>query len=325
MVWVGNTPLLKVDGVYAKLECANPLGSIKDRIAKYIIERSESAGLLKPGMTIIEATSGNTGIAFSYFAREKGYPVVIVMPENMTSERKKILRNLGAELILCSEGDFVEATRIRDDMAQDPKYFNPDQFSNPLNVECHYQTTAKEILDQISSSPEQIEAFVSGVGTGGTLVGCGRRLKQAFPKMRIIAVEPMESPVISGGKPGLHGIQGIGDGFVPPIISDGRGGLDQLVDEVACCSTKEAKSAAQYLGERGICVGMSSGANFTVAKQMTDRYGTTVTIFPDGFSKYKSQGLHRRGSGSCPHVTECNCPSKSDCDGKTPSIYCKCR
>ncbi|MCW3979934.1 MAG: cysteine synthase family protein [Candidatus Bathyarchaeota archaeon] len=325
MVWVGNTPLLKVDGVYAKLECANPLGSIKDRIAKYIIERSENAGLLKPGMTIIEATSGNTGIAFSYFAKEKGYPVVIVMPENMTAERKKILRNLGAELILCSEGDFVEATRIRDDMAQDPKYFNPDQFSNPLNVECHYQTTAKEILDQISSSHEQIEAFVSGVGTGGTLIGCGRRLKEVFSGIRVVAVEPLESPVMSGGEPGLHGIQGIGDGFVPSIISDGRGGLNQLVDEVVCCSTEEAKGAAKYLGEKGICVGISSGANFVVAKQMAEKYGTTVTIFADGFSKYKSQGLCRRGSGICPHVVKCNCPYTMDCDGKESGACCKCK
>jgi len=230
LIEVGNTPLVEVDGVYAKLECTNPLGSIKDRIAKYIIERSEELGLLQPGMTIVEASSGNTGIALSYFAKERGYPVIIVMPKNMTEERKRILTKLGAKLILCSEGNFAEAANIRDDMAEKNGYFNPDQFSNPLNVECHYRTTAQEILDQIRPYSEDIAAFVSGIGTGGTLIGCGKRLKEAFPKIRIVAVEPSESPVMSGGKPGLHGIQGIGDGFVPAIASDGNGGLNRLID-----------------------------------------------------------------------------------------------
>ncbi|MFQ6614487.1 MAG: PLP-dependent cysteine synthase family protein, partial [Fidelibacterota bacterium] len=151
LVTVGNTPLVEVDGVFAKLECVNPCGSIKDRIARYILRESERRGLLKPGKTIIEATSGNTGIALSYFAREMGYPITIIMPENMTEERKQVMRDLGANLILCSsEGSFAEAAEIRNRMAKDDRYFNPDQFSNPLNVECHQKTTGREILDQLS-------------------------------------------------------------------------------------------------------------------------------------------------------------------------------
>lgn len=322
---VGNTPLLKVDGIFAKLECANPLGSIKDRMAKYIIEQSEKSGLLKPGMTIVEASSGNTGIALSFFAREKGYSIIVVMPENMTEERKRILRNLGAELVLCSEGDFVEAVRIRDEIAEKPGHFNPDQFSNLLNVECHYKTTAQEILDQIKSHSKCVDAFVSGVGTGGTLIGCGKRLREVFPSVKIVAVEPSESAVMSGGKPGLHGIQGIGDGFVPALASDGKEGLNPLIDHVVCVSTKEAKDAAKYLAEtRSICVGISSGANFLVAKRMVADYGTVVTVFPDGFSKYKSQGLMRKGNGPCSHQKECNCPIKAKCLGTKTIAECKC-
>jgi cysteine synthase A len=310
---VGNTPLLKVDGVFAKLECTNPLGSIKDRIAKYIIEKSEKLGLLQPGMTIVEASSGNTGIAFSYFARKKGYSVIIVMPRNMTDERKEILRKLGAKLILCSEGNFAEAANIRDRIAAKPGYFNPDQFSNPLNVECHYKTTAQEILNQIRPYSHNIEAFVAGVGTGGTLIGCAKRLRQVFPKIRIVAIEPSESCVMSGGKPGLHGIQGIGDGFVPSIISGEDGGLNKLVDEIMHVSTSQAKDAARYLAnEKSICVGMSSGANFIVAKEMAHKYRTVVTVFPDGFSKYESQGLMRKGTCSCEYRMKCNCAAKKE-------------
>ena len=152
MVKVGSTPLLEVDGIYSKMECTNPLGSIKDRIASYILDESERQGLLRPGMEIIEASSGNTGIALSFFAREKGYPITIVMPENMTEERKRLMIALGAKIIYCSAGNFAEAAQIRNEMAKDPKFFNPDQFSNPLNVECHYKTTGAEILEQMSEA-----------------------------------------------------------------------------------------------------------------------------------------------------------------------------
>ena len=190
MINPGNTPLVEVEGVYAKLECVNPCGSVKDRIAKYIIEKSEQQGFLTAGNTIVEATSGNTGIAFSYYAREKGYPIKIVMPENMTEERKTIIKSLGAELILCSEeGSFAEAAQIRDKLAQENGYFNPDQFSNPLNVECHQKTTGQEILQQCS---DKVDAFVAGVGTGGTLIGVGKALKEINPDVKIVAVEPTE-------------------------------------------------------------------------------------------------------------------------------------
>jgi cysteine synthase A len=322
---VGNTPLLKVDGIFAKLECTNPLGSIKDRMAKYIIEESEKQGLLKPGMTIVEASSGNTGIALSYFAKEKGYSITIIMPENMTDERKRILKKLGAQLVLCSEGNFAEAVKIRDEIARKPMHFNPDQFSNTLNAECHYKTTAQEILDQIATYSKSIDAFVSGVGTGGTLIGCGKRLREVFPTIKIIAVEPSESPVMSGGKPGKHGIQGIGDGFVPALASDGKGGLNSLIDQVICVSTTEAKDAARYLAEeKSICVGISAGANFVAAKRIAASCGTVVTVFPDGFSKYKSQGLTRNGAGPCTYQKECNCPFKTQCIGDKTTAECKC-
>ena len=210
---VGHSPLVQIDGIFAKLECTNPCGSIKDRIALYILEESERRGLLQKGARVIEATSGNTGIAFAYFAKQKGYEITIVMPENMTEERKQILRNLGADLILCSkEGGFAEAVEIRDRLAREKNYFNPDQFSNPLNVECHYKSTGQEILNQIEAQGAgPIDAFVAGVGTGGTLIGVGRKLRMVYPEVCIAAVEPAESAVMSGKSPGIHGIAGIGD------------------------------------------------------------------------------------------------------------------
>jgi cysteine synthase A len=302
MQTVGNTPLIEVEGIYTKLECTNPCGSVKDRIAVHILEQSEKRGLLRSGMRIIEATSGNTGIALTYFAKQKGYDVTIVMPENMTEERKAILRSLGAELILVSEqGSFAEAAATRDRLAAEHGYFNPDQFSNPLNVECHYETTGAELLAQIRErSSRPVDAFVAGVGTGGTLMGVGRKVRSVFPRARIVAVEPAESPVMSGGSAGSHGIYGIGDGFIPAIVSDGNGGLAELIGEVIAVTTEDARRAAQYLSEEcGCCVGISSGANFVAAKRLKDRFETVATIFADGFTKYESQGLfHCRGD--CP-------------------------
>jgi cysteine synthase A len=323
LVEVGDTPLLEVEGIFAKLECTNPLGSIKDRMAKYILDESERRGLLRPGMQIIEASSGNTGISLSFFARCMGYPITIVMPRNMTEERKRIIRILGAKMILCSPGDFAEAAAIRDEKAEDPNYFIPDQFSNPLNVECHYKTTGGEILEQMGPHAERIDAFVAGVGTGGTLIGCGQRLREAFPDIKLVAVEPSESAVMTGGEPGIHGIQGIGDGFIPAIASNGKDGLHELIDDVVCISTEEAKEAAKYLSmEKGLCVGISSGANFLAAKQMHEKHGITVTIFPDGFSKYTSQGLKRSQEGPCPHHKECFCPLKDVCPKKDLYVDC---
>jgi len=299
---VGNTPLVEIRGIFAKLECTNPCGSIKDRIAEYILEKSEASGALKKGMRIIEATSGNTGISFSFFARRRGYEITIVMPENMTEERKQILRNMGAELILCSkEGSFAEAAAIRDRLAREKGYFNPDQFSNPLNVDCHYETTGREIIEQAKGyGLEAVDAFVAGVGTGGTLVGVGRKLREFFPEVRLVAVEPAESAVMSGGRPGHHGIGGIGDGFIPAIISDGKGGISPLVDEVSIVTTEEAKTAALQLAEEhDCCVGVSSGANYVAARRLTGRFRTVVTVFPDGYGKYQSQGLKHCAPGRC--------------------------
>ncbi len=298
---VGETPLLEVDGILAKLECANPCGSIKDRIGRYILEESERRGSLKAGMRIVEATSGNTGIAFSFFAREKGYPVTIVMPEDMTEERKAMIRALGADLILCSkEGSFAEAAAIRDRLAAEHGWFNPDQFSNPLNAECHEKTTGEELVRQAAG--RRIDAFVAGVGTGGTVIGVGRRLRRDFPRTWIVAVEPEESAVMSGGKPGSHGISGIGDGFIPALASDGRGGVHPLIDEVITVSTAAAIAAAQEIRARhGFCVGVSAGANYLAARKLAERFPTVATIFPDGYTKYQSRGLSHCAPGICPY------------------------
>mgnify|MGYP001583399986 CR=1 FL=1 len=304
MILVGNTPLIKIENIYAKLECTNPCGSIKDRIAQYIIEESEKQGLLKKGQRIVEATSGNTGISLAYYAKQKGYPIIIIMPENMTEERKTLIRSLGAELILCSEkGSFAEAAAIRDEMAKTYGYFNPAQFSNPLNVECHYRTTGQEILQQINQYKVlSIDAFVAGVGTGGTLIGIGKALREINLCTHLAAVEPSESPVMSGGKPGKHDIQGIGDGFIPRIAQGENGKLHESIDEVICISSQEAKDAAHYIQqEHGFCVGASSGANFLAAKQLAKRFRTVVTIFPDGYGKYQSLGLKHCEKGRCPY------------------------
>jgi cysteine synthase A len=209
-------------------------------------------------------------------------------------------------------------------MAKDPRYFNPDQFSNPLNVECHYRTTGQEIITQIAKHSGSVDAFVAGVGTGGTLIGTGKALREKYGKTHIAAVEPSESAVMSGGKPGMHSIQGIGDGFIPAIAGNGKGGLNPLIDEVICISTEDAKNAAKYLGSKGICVGVSSGANYLAAKKLRERFDTVATVFSDGFSKYVSQGLARSGSGPCPFTTECNCPAKNDCEKGSKTGNCKC-
>ncbi len=290
---VGNTPLVCVDGVFAKLECVNPTGSIKDRMAKFIIDESEKRGLLKKGMTIVEATSGNTGIALSYYGRQKGYEVVIIMPEDMTEERRELIRSFGAKLVLCSKkGSFPEAIRIRDEMVKDGRCFSTDQFSNSLNVECHYRTTGQEIIRQLGAASRVPEAFVAGVGTGGTLIGVAKALREVNPRIHIAAVEPAESPVMSGGAAGHHVIAGIGDGFVPGIVKGEDGGLNPLIDEVVRIRGRDAVIQARFIAaNRGFCVGVSSGANILAAKDLMSRYDCVVTILPDGFNRYASVGL----------------------------------
>jgi cysteine synthase A len=234
-----------------------------------------------------------------------GFEVTIVMPEHMTEERKALIRSLGADLILCSkEGSFAEAARIRDEMAaKDPNVFNPDQFANPLNVECHRLTTGHELIQQAGT---QIDAFVAGVGTGGTLIGVGEALRERWPKVHLVAVEPTEAAVMGGGPPGAHTIFGIGDGFIPTIAEDGNGGLNPMIDEVIAIRSEDALEAAKGLNERHhLCVGISSGANYLAAKRLQAHFENVATVFADGYLKYQSFGLEECPMGACPHQDRC--------------------
>lgn len=300
MVEVGNTPWVEIDGIYAKMEGCNPWGSIKDRMAVYVIDESERQGLLRKGMTIVEATSGNTGIALASYALIKNYNMIAVMPSDMTRERKDKIRNLGATLVLVNPGDFCGAAAERDKIvSEDPsRYFSTNQFGNPLNVECHYKTTGPEILSNVNG--QGIDAFVAGIGTGGTLIGVGKALRERYPKVHLVAVEPLESAVMGGGQPGTHRISGIGDGFIPEIASNGNGGINLYINEVIAVSTEEAEEAAHYILKRGLCGGVSSGANLVAAKRLKERFNTVVTVFPDGCARYLSRGL-RHPEGTCPY------------------------
>ena len=281
---VGQTPLIKIsERIYAKFEGANPSGSIKDRMASYIINHAEENDLIKKGDTIIEATSGNSGIAFAFLAAERGYKCIIVMPRNMSEERKQMLRLYGAELIEVEDGKFDDAIALRDKLAIENGYFNPNQFSNPLNIEAHEKGTAVEILHQHTN---KIAAFVDGTGTGGTLMGTSRILKMYHGNMKTVAVEPAESPVMSGGEPGLHGIQGIGDGskFLVDL---------KEVDDIIVISTEEAKERARRLSkEQGLFVGISSGANILASERLLEKYpnieGNIITILCDRGERYLS-------------------------------------
>jgi cysteine synthase A len=267
---IGDTPMIKLsDKLYAKAEVFNPTGSIKDRPASYIINDAEKRGVLKPGDTIIEATSGNMGISFAWLAAERGYKCKIVMPSNMSEERKQMLRLYGAELIEVGEGDFDGAIKLRDELSEKNGWFNCDQFNNPLNIKSHEDGTAKEIMDFFDG--KYLECVVTGTGTGGTLMGCKKTLDKRYPMIKMIAVEPEESPVMSGGEPGLHGIQGIGDGskFLVDLTK---------VKEIVTVSTEEAKERARKLArETGIFVGISAGANVLAAERWIEENN------PDGF------------------------------------------
>ena len=280
---VGKTPLIKIsDKIWAKFEGANPSGSIKDRMATYIIDHAENNNLIKNGDTIIEATSGNSGIAFAFLAAERGYKCKIVMPKNMSEERKQMLRIYGAELIEVEDGKFDDAIMLRDKLAEENGWFNPQQFNNPLNIEAHQKNTAVEILHQYQN---KISAFIDGTGTGGTLMGISSILKTFHINMKTVAVEPAESPVMSGGEPGLHGIQGIGDGskFLVDL---------KEVDEIIVISTQDAKDRAIKLArENGLLVGISSGANILAAERFIEKYnpeGVVITILCDRGERYLS-------------------------------------
>lgn len=267
---IGNTPLIKIsEKIYAKAELLNPTGSIKDRMATNIINNAFKRGYISVGDTIIEATSGNAGISFSWLAAERGLKCVIVMPSNMSDERKKMLKLYGAELIEVGPGDFDAAIRLRDQLSVENGWFNTNQFHNELNIEAHFNGTAVEIIKDMGD--KKISAIISGTGTGGTLMGCQKRLKTVNPDIHVVAVEPDESPVMSGGQPGLHGIQGIGDGskFLVNL---------EVVDKIIRIKTDDAKQKALTLSkELGIFVGISAGANILAAEEYVR------DVNPDGF------------------------------------------
>ncbi len=306
---VGNTPLRVIDGIYVKLECSNPGGSVKDRIAKFILEEAARRGDLKPGDTVVEATSGNTGIAVSIMAREMGYKAKIFMPEHMSAERVQMIQALGAEVHLTPrEGGFERPIEIRDTYKGKPGYFVPDQFANPDNSRCHKTTTGTEIAQQLRDlGVEKLDAFVAGVGTGGTLMGVAEALREAFGPVHVVAVEPEESNVMSGGPAGEHGIQGIGDGFIPDLVDM------KTVDEVSCVSTTEALEAAKNIRrDHGFCVGVSAGANTVSARRLIDRGAVSVaTLWPDCADRYVSFGLE------APFSEGVTCPLKEVCGARS--------
>ena len=289
---VGSTPMLhlcKMGGgcVWAKAEFLNPAGSVKDRVAKYIIEQAEITGDLKPGDTIVEATSGNTGIAVAFTGQLRGYRVVICMPSDMSEERKKIIRALGAELIETpSDESIAGACAKAEDIRRETGAFLVGQFTNPLNPEIHYLTTGKEIWEQMDG---RVDAFVAGVGSGGTITGVGRFLKEHDPNARIVAVEPENSAALLGHEPGFHQIQGIGDGFIPPVLDVA------LIDGVITVSDEDAIGTTRGLAKvQGALVGTSSGANVWAAMKLADELGPesrVVTVLPDRAERYFSTSL----------------------------------
>ncbi|HNW93034.1 MAG TPA: cysteine synthase A, partial [bacterium] len=282
---IGNTPLVRLKGerVYCKAEFLNPGGSIKDRVALAMIEGAEARGALKPGMTIIEPTSGNTGIGIALVGKLKGYRVVIVMPENMSAERKKLIVALGAELVLtpAAAGIGGAVEHVTALAAGDPRYFVPQQFENPDNPKIHYEETAHELWRQLSGT---IDCFVAGVGSGGTLQGVGTFLKEHNPAVRIVAVEPKNVSALLGHEPGLHQIQGIGDGFIPKILNV------KMVDEVIEVTDDDAIATARELGQKfGLLAGISSGANVWAARRLAAKYpGNIATVLPDRVERYFS-------------------------------------
>lgn len=282
--FIGNTPVIELERhILLKAEIFNPTGSIKDRPAFRIIDDAERKGIIKPGDTLVEATSGNMGISLAWLAAERGYQMQIIMPSNMSHERKMTLELYGAHLIEVEPGDFDGAIALRNELALQNGWFNCNQFANPLNILAHRETTAEEIIRYCELNQIVPVAFLSGTGTGGTLMGAGLRLREIYSDLKIIAIEPDESPVMSGGSPGLHGIQGIGDGSKFLVE------LDQ-VDKIIRVPTERAREEARRLArESGLFVGISSGANVWAARQISQQFqGPIITFLCDRGERYFS-------------------------------------
>mgnify|MGYP001135927759 CR=1 FL=1 len=294
---IGNTPLVRLNRVtqglqatvLAKVESFNPLSSVKDRIGVNMIEAAEREGRIKEDTIVLEPTSGNTGIGLAFTCAAKGYRLVLTMPDTMSVERRRLLQALGAELVLTpgEEGMIGAVRRAEELAAQDPRYFIPQQFKNPANPEIHRRTTAEEIWRDTDG---EVDVVVAGVGTGGTITGVADVLKERKPGLQAIAVEPADSPVLSGGRPGPHKIQGIGAGFVPDVLRA------DLLDEVIRVTNDDAAAMARRLArEEGILVGISSGAAVQAALQVAARPENTgkliVVILPDTGERYLSTGL----------------------------------
>ncbi|WP_077623927.1 cysteine synthase A [Sediminibacillus massiliensis] len=294
---IGNTPIVKLnrtsgdDGaeIYAKLEFMNPGSSVKDRIALAMVEAAEEDGLLKEGDTIIEPTSGNTGIGLALVAAIKGYKAILVMPDTMSMERRNLLRAYGAELVLTPGADGMKgAIKKAEELQKENGYFMPQQFNNVANPAVHARTTGKEIIQQMG---DQLDAFVSGIGTGGTITGAGKVLKEKYEDIKIYAVEPEGSAVLSGGSPGPHKIQGIGAGFVPEVLDT------EVYDEVIKVSNDEAYAAAREAARKdGLLGGVSSGAAIHAAKQVAKQLGKgkkVLAVIPSNGERYLSTPLYQ--------------------------------
>ena len=299
---IGNTPLLRLEryeaanqlsaALLAKLECFNPLSSAKDRAAKYMIEDAEARGLLKPGTVIVEPTSGNTGVGLSYIAAIKGYQVILTMPETMSLERRNLLSALGAKLELTpgAQGMKGAIAKAEELLRTLPSAWMPGQFDNPANATAHYETTGPEIWRDTDG---KVDMLVAGVGSGGTVTGAGRYLKEQNPAIEVIAVEPAESPVLSGGQAGPHKIQGIGAGFVPAVLDR------SVVDRVIPVPGADAFAASRALAQtEGVLVGISSGAALSAAasraKEEAYRGKNIVVVLPDTGERYLSTGLFQK-------------------------------
>ena len=293
---IGNTPIVKLnkiveDGsaeVYLKLEYMNPGSSVKDRIALAMIETAEEKGLLKEGSTIVEPTSGNTGIGLAWVAAAKGYKAILVMPDTMSMERRNLLKAYGAQLILTPGKDGMKGAIAKaEELANEHGYFMPQQFKNEANPEVHRQTTGKEIVEQMG---DQLDAFISGIGTGGTITGAGEVLREKYKDIKIIAVEPADSPVLSGGTPGPHKIQGIGAGFVPDTLNT------NVYDEIIKVENEQAFELARKAAKNeGILGGISAGAAIYAALEVAKKLGKgkkVLAIIPDNGERYLSTPLY---------------------------------